>query len=100
MTGQHFVIVLTVAAALLALWVGERFPNVAPQRALVAFVHVLSAVLLIRSGVPGAVRLFVELGSPLTGIFAIALPGLTYSFLSAYWVLKLIRDAAAGGPTA
>ena len=98
MTVQHFVIALTVAAALLAVWLDARFPGIAPRRMLAAVVHVLSAILLSRVAVPGAVDLFVDLGSPMTGVFAIALPGLTYMFLSAYWVLKLVRDTLSGNP--
>jgi hypothetical protein len=89
-----FVLVLCVGAALLGLWLVVRFPDVGPSDVTWALLHVaLSIVLgqliiasigvLGRYGVPAA---------RFVAAFGIVLPGLTYMFVAAAWLIR----AAAG----
>jgi len=89
-----FVLVLCVGAALLALWVVVRFPDLGPRDVTWALLHVALSVvlgqLMVRSigvvgssGVPAA---------RFVASFGIVLPGLTYMFVAAAWLMR----AAAG----
>jgi hypothetical protein len=88
-----FVLVLCVGAALLALWLVVRFPELGPSDITWALLHVALSVVLAqlmvrsigvvgRSGVPAA---------RFVAAFGIVLPGLMYMFVAAAW---LIRTAA------
>lgn len=89
-----FVLVLCVGAALLALWLVVRFPELGPSDLTWALLHVALSIVLgqimlrsigvvARSGVPAA-RFVVA--------FGIVLPSLTYTFAAAAWLIR----AAAG----
>ena len=87
-----FVLVLTVAAALLALWTDARFPRLAPASLRRVLLHVAFAfvVLQLISGVTATVTLYVAL-------FGVVLPTLTYAFLTAVWFLRIAQRTLASG---
>ncbi len=89
-----FVLVLCVGAALLALWLVVRFPELGPSDITWALLHVALSVvvgelmvrtigIVGRSGVPAA---------RFVAAFGIVLPGLMYMFVAAAWLMR----AAAG----
>lgn len=89
-----FVLVLCVGAALLALWLVVRFPELGPSEITWALLHVALSVVVAqvmlrsigvvgRSGVPAA---------RFVAAFGIVLPGLMYMFVAAAWLMR----AAAG----
>ena len=89
-----FVLVLCVGAALLALWLVVRFPELEPRDITWALLHVALSVvvgelmvrtigIVGRSGVPAA---------RFVAAFGIVLPGLMYMFVAAAWLMR----AAAG----
>ena len=89
-----FVLVLCVGAALLALWLVVRFPELGPSDITWALLHVALSVVVAelmvrtigavgRSGVPAA---------RFVAAFGIVLPGLMYMFVAAAWLMR----AAAG----
>jgi hypothetical protein len=89
-----FVLFLCVGAALLALWLAVRFPDLGPGDVTRALLHVAVSVLLGQLMVR-AIGLTAPLGvaaGRFVAAFAIVLPGLTYIFLSAAWLIR----AAAG----
>jgi hypothetical protein len=96
MTTQTFVLALAASCALLALWVEVRFPKLAPEGLLRIFANMLVAVV----GMHVAAHLVtVGADEPLTrfaSVFALALPALTYVFLSTIWVLRLIQTSLQG----
>ena len=96
MTTQTFVLALATGCALLALWVEVRFPKLAPEGLLRIFANMLVAVV----GMHVAAHL-VTLGAdqPVTrfgSVFLLALPALTYVFLSTIWVLRLVQSSMQG----
>jgi hypothetical protein len=83
MTAAAFLVTLVAGAAVLALWVDNRFPNLAPSgitRRVAASVHAACVV--------GAVPLEPTVAS-LVGIFV---PALCFAFLTSLWLLRLLAD--------
>jgi hypothetical protein len=90
---ESFVLVLCVGAALLALWLVVRFPDLGPGDMTRALLHVAVSAVLIQVMV-GAIHLVSRSGLPapqFLAAFGVVLPGLTYTFLAAAW---MIRSAA------
>jgi hypothetical protein len=95
---ESFLLVFVLGAASLALWAGVRLPGLAPRSLRAATAH-MAAALLVSFALAPALRLVPGLPAPrsvLAALFLIALPALTYMFLSGLWFLKLI----AGHPLA
>ena len=89
-----FVLCLCTGAALLALWLMTRFPDLGPGEVTKALLHVAVSVVLLQLVVP-AIHAVGATGLPGTQFvvsFGIVLPGLTYVFLAAGWLIR----AAAG----
>ena len=92
MSVDTFVIVLCLGAALLALWIVVRLPKIGPASLTRALIHVGAAVLIGLVTGP-AIRGIAELsvpGAAFIGTFGVALPALTYMFLTAAWLLRLM----------
>lgn len=87
-----FVLVLTVGAALLALWLDARLPKLAPLTPKRVILHVAFAFLVLQtiSGLAGSLTLYVAL-------FAVVLPALMYAFLTAVWFIKIAQGMLASG---
>jgi len=95
---EGFLLLFVLGAATLALWVAVRLPRLAPQSLRAAAVHMIVALLLSFAMEP-ALQLVPGLParlSVLIALFGIALPAMTYMFLSGVWFLKLM----AGHPLA
>lgn len=91
MSGGTFSMALACGAALLALWVNARRPNLAPQRLSWLLVHAglaLALMQLIPSSGNSVPFAFVV-------VFAVALPVFVYAFLVSIWVIRLGQDATA-----
>jgi hypothetical protein len=93
-----FVLVLCVGAALLALWLVVRFPDLGPSEITWALLHVALSVvvgqLMLRSiGVVG--RSFVPVGL-FFAAFGIVLPSLTYTFAAAAWLIRATAGRLQG----
>jgi hypothetical protein len=95
MSAGTFLLVFSLGAAALALWICIRLPRLGPTSLARAFGHVVGAMAvgaLLRPAL-GAVA---NSGLPLAvflAVFGVALPVLTYMFVAGAW---LIRAAAAG----
>ena len=89
-----FVVVLCGGSALLALWLVVRFPKLGPDDLTKALLHVGISMVVLQLLVP-AIHLVRGTGLPgaqLAAAFGVVLPGLTYVFVAAAW---LIRAAGA-----
>jgi hypothetical protein len=80
---------LVTGAALLAVWIDARFPNLAPRS-------------LARRAVAAALALVALQATPVLNssvaalygtVFALLLPVLVTTFLGAVWLLRTLRDA-------
>jgi amino acid transporter len=87
-----FVVVLTVAASLLALWIDLRLPKLAPASLKRVLLHVVSAFV--------ALQLFAAVAATVTiyvALFGIVLPLLTYAFLTGIWFIRIAQSMLASG---
>jgi hypothetical protein len=95
MTVGTFIIALTVAAAVLALWAVVRFPRLGPETLWGAIVQVVVAFtagsLLVPLGMKSALAWEAPAG-PLAAVFVFALPGLLYLFLASIWAMRVLQQ--------
>jgi hypothetical protein len=95
MSVSGFVIALTVAAALLALWAIVRFPRIGPETLTGALVQVgiafLAGALLVPTGMSSALAMGSPEG-PLMAVFLFALPALLYLFLATLWAMRVLQQ--------
>ena len=92
MSVQLFVAALAAGAALLALWLHVRLPNLAPASVARTIVHLALAgdrALLLRPRAGGSVP------AAFSAAFLIVLPGLVYAFLASIWMLRLMQAATS-----
>jgi hypothetical protein len=94
MTAASFVFVLAIGAAAIALWIAVRLPRFGPANLPRALLHVLLSV-VVASAMTRAIAAVVGVWVPageFVAVFGIALPALTYMFLSAAWLMRAMRD--------
>jgi hypothetical protein len=94
-----FVTFLALGAGALALWIEVRFPRLAPADWRRVFAHLLASTLLIEFPLVSAMHLVLEIdirGAFVLAAVGIALPGITYLFLSSIWVLRLAQRLLPG----
>ncbi len=91
---QTFVTILCCGAAALALWIVVRLPQLGPRELRSALLHILLSIAIGYATAPGigAVAALGVPGAAYVGTFAIALPALTYMFLAAAWLMRVMRD--------
>jgi hypothetical protein len=92
LSNGNFVLVLTVGAALLALWIDVRLPKLAPASLKRVILHVAVALvgLHLIPGIAATVTLYLAL-------FAVVLPALVYTFLTALWFIRIAQRTLASG---
>ena len=87
-----FLVALTTGSALLAAWLVVRFPRLNPAEAPAITVALLGAV-VVALGVPRFIPVVGQPFGALAAIFLVALPGCTYLFLAAAWVMLYVKRA-------
>ncbi len=90
MSVQLFVAALAAGAALLALWLHVRLPNLTPSVPR-AVAHLVLAGVVLYFFVPDAASGSVP--AAFSAAFLVVLPGLVYAFLASIWVLRLMQAA-------
>ena len=80
------VVALLAGAAVLALWVHVRFPQLAPSGFPARMLAAASAVVLIGT---------LPVTATLVGLVGFLLPALVFSFLTALWLLQVLADPAS-----
>jgi hypothetical protein len=94
-----FIVVLTLGAAVLALWAGLRFPRMGPDTLAGALMQVAIALVagwfLVPAAITSVVRLD-ETAGPLIGVLMFALPALTYLFLTSLWMMRVLQEMMRG----
>jgi hypothetical protein len=91
MSVQLFVAALAVGAAVLALWLHVRFPQLAPACALRTIAHLALAGTVLFFFVPDGDG---SAPAAFSAAFLIVLPGLVYAFLASIWMLRVLQAAA------
>ena len=87
MSGDTFVLVLAVGAALLAIWTHARVPGLAPAHLGRTALHTALGVLLLHL-LPFALDSGIDVRVAILGV---VLPALTYAMLAAIWMLRLAQ---------
>jgi hypothetical protein len=93
-----FVLFLCTGAAVLALWLVVRFPEFGPADLSKALLHVALSIVVLQLLVP-AIHLVGSTGLPgaqLVVSFGIVLPGLTYVFVAAAWLIRAAQARLQG----
>jgi hypothetical protein len=94
-----FAAALVLGAGVIALWITVRFPKLMPNRWSRIALHLGFAIVLAHLVVPFGIVLPVS-ASPavqlMAGIFAVALPVLVYTLVSAIWLIRLAQNALGG----
>ena len=99
MSATTFPFVLALGAALLALWVHVRFPSLGLMSWRRVLVHVAFAFVVLEALTPGAMGALLDLDTSagvVLAIVGVALPALTYLFLSSLWILRLAQGLLGG----
>jgi uncharacterized membrane protein YesL len=93
---QEVLLVMTLGAALLALWVDVRFPRFAPADIWSALVR-LTLALAVGYLVAPLMTLVVRAGgSPALALLGIALPALVLFFLAGFWIVRSVQGTLFG----
>ena len=90
MSSGAFLLVFSLGAAALALWIFVCLPKLAPASMTRAFAHV-AAAMVVGVLLKPALAVMAESGFPLAAfmaLFGVALPGLTYMFVAGAWLLR------------
>lgn len=99
-SAHSFAVLLVLGSVTLAFWLAARFPSGGPSTFRGAVLQMLCGAAAVRA-VPGlssaAIQLWPE-GARLLVPFGIALPLLTYAFLTGLWVLRTIHRALSDVP--
>jgi hypothetical protein len=89
--------VVALGAAAIALWVDARLAARAPRTVMWTFVHLGGALLALQL-MPDLISMVVggsdDPARKIAATFLVALPALTYCWLAAIWLLKLIPRTA------
>jgi hypothetical protein len=99
LSANAFMLFLTLGAALMAMWTDQRFPGLTPNGFTRALLSVVASVIVLQ--VTGSVvERILDPPTPagfLTATLVVALPALTFVFLSALWVIKIALRSFGGG---
>jgi hypothetical protein len=89
------VVVFALGAGAIAIWIEARYGKADRPGLVRALAHALAAFVLLQV-LPfgmGAVVADESIPLRLVALFGLALPGLTYAFLTWIWLLKVMRAA-------
>jgi hypothetical protein len=84
-----FLSLFMVGAALLALWIDTRYPNLAPKSFPTRFLAAVGAAFLLHLSPLSHASSIAAYAS----LFGAMLPAFVGAFLTAVWLLRALRDA-------
>jgi hypothetical protein len=99
MSMMTFVLLLCTGAAVLGLWIVVRFPDFGPSDVTKALLHVAVSIVILQLLVP-AIHVVTGTGLPAAQLvvsLGIVLPGLTYVFVAAAWLIRATAGRLHGG---
>jgi hypothetical protein len=99
-SAHSFAVLLVFGSVTLAFWLAARFPNGGPSSLRSAVLQMLCGAAAIRAvaGLSSAAMQLCPESARLLVPFGIALPLLTYGFLTGLWVLRTIHRALSNVP--
>ena len=78
-------------AAVLAGWIGARFPSLTPAGFVEAGLHMLCSMFVVELGMQVLGSVPHHPAPVMAALFGAALPATIYLLLSAFWLLKLLH---------
>jgi nitrate reductase gamma subunit len=98
-TPHSFVLFLVLASAVLAFWIGARFPELGPKTFAFGLLHLFAGFAAIRAipGLTNAATAYSTEVAKFLAPFGIALPLFTYAFLTGLWLARLIHRSTTSG---
>jgi hypothetical protein len=93
-----FTLTLTLGAALLALWLDDRFPAVRPKTAAQGLIHAAVGVFTML-GAAGLLQLVYGIREAIFMglVLGVFLPTLTYALLTGLWMLRALANLTFAG---
>jgi hypothetical protein len=100
MTPHSFVLILVLASAVLAFWVGARFPGFGPTSLAFGILNLCCGFAAVRAipGLTNAATGFSADAARFVAPFGIALPLFTYTFLTGLWLMRVLYRSSTGLP--
>ena len=88
-----FTLMLTLGAALLAVWLDDRFPGLRPKTAAQGFVHAAIGV-FVMFGAVGLLQLVYGIpdGAFMALVLGVFGPALVYALLAGLWMLRALAN--------
>ncbi len=98
MSIETFILFLCIGSALLALWLVARFPAFGPDDMTWALLHVGLSIVLVQVTLPAIhlVGAAAVPGARFVASFGIVLPSLTYVFVAAAWLMRVVGGRLRG----
>ena len=97
MSGSGLLVVVSLGAALLALWSYLRWPGAAPANLRGAVIRVVAAFCLLQVG---ALPLGAAAGAPVAlavlALVGVVVPLLSFAFLTSLWIMRLFAEMLRG----
>jgi hypothetical protein len=97
MSAQGLVLAVALGGAVLAVWLDARLESRAPSTATWIAVHLFAALVALKLMAPLVNFMVAGTDQPsrrMAAVLLVVLPAFTYLWLSAIWLLRLIRRAA------
>ena len=91
MSMELFAAALAVGAALLAVWIHARFPDLGPEKPAKLILHIVAALVLLNA-IPGTGG---STAAAYAVVFGFVLPALAYTFLTTIWLLLVAQRGAS-----
>jgi hypothetical protein len=97
MSFSYYLLVLTLGAGVIALWLEARFGELGPRTTGRTLLH-LGLCFAVLQLCPFGIKLIVagteDPARKIAAVFLVVFPALVYAFLATLWLLKLIQGMA------
>ena len=88
-----FILVFATGSAAIALWIGVRFPRIAPTTLTYIMVHVAACWAIAQFAAPAGMQWAIARGSVFAAVFLVAFPAIVYFLLAGFWMLRYLASS-------